>query len=311
MATPKVNEQGFTADEQAEMDAAGENEDAVGEAEEVEGAEPEAVEPAPAASTEPGAAAKPGDKGAKPPSGYVPQAALHEARKEGQELRERMARMETLWQQSQAERRQEAARVQQQAQQGQIPDFDSDPIGHLRAQNAILEQNMRQMQGQSQESMRQQEEARQTHAMLENYAAQTREFAKTAPDRDDAYQFLVDHRDKELQALGFADPVQRQARLQYEEGFIAANAMRQGLNPAAAMYEAAKLRGYVKKGSAVGDERLARIVKGQKNSASLGAVKGAGEGDGGLSLEALASMSGEEFDKAWEKARKSGLLGTG
>lgn len=121
-------------------------------------------------------------------------------------------------------------------------------------------------------------------------------------------------------ALGrFLAPEQVRERIEYEEGWLAGLAMREGKNPAQEFYEVAKEWGYKPKGSEQPKEenKLARLAEGQKKSASLSATKGAGtQSDDNPSLESLselyASKDPEDHAKAdrmWNRMAKAGKLG--
>src|SRR5688572_9788461 len=145
VTTAGTNAQGFTDEEQAELDAAEQEGAAI---DPVESPEPE-PEPAPApqASKDEPPAAQPDPKGAKPPPGFVPQAALHETREELRahkaESAATKARMEQMFQQLvQRVGQQQQAQPNGQAQPGQIPDINADPIGHMQAKAEQLEREL-------------------------------------------------------------------------------------------------------------------------------------------------------------------------
>ena len=286
---------GFTAEEEAELQAGDDIIDDVGQdGEGGEESQPAAKEP------EQKAEAKPNGKA---PDGYVPQAALHEARQRGKEDRERADRMEKMFQRLMEDRQQ----PKQGAKDAEIPAYDVDPLGHTKG---LLDRAVRELQeikGAHQERTKQEEQYAQTQQKLSQYANAVSTFKRQTPDYDEAFQFLNDVRDKEL-AVFIEDPNERAERLQYEEGVIAGRAMAQGKSPAQIFYDLAKHRGFGAK-LAQEENKIERLQKGQQAAKSLGGGK-APEGEMSLDrLTKLADEDPEEFDKQWRIMQRKGMLG--
>ena len=212
----------------------------------------------------------------------VPLAALHEERERRREL---LAQL-----QAEAERRtQIEARFEELARRAE----GGDPIAPEAAQG-----------GDPYERARREVESRmaleraQLQEFVSTYQARSLDFAREQPDYWKAYKFLMRDREEELVALGYTDPRERNAIAFVEEQSIAAKAMKEGLNPAARIYAIAKRRGYGR-GGAGGAQALAALRNGASAARSLGAVNGAAEPN--LSLEALAEMSDEDFDRNWDR----------
>lgn len=295
MPKEDVKESGFTAEEETELSTSQETGNEAPE-------QPEPQAPAASASEKPAPETKPNGKAPHaPPPGFVPQEALHEARREVRETKERMARMEALWQQLQQQR------TQPQQQAPQIPDENEDPIGHLKALQRLTAQQLHQVNTERAQRQAQEEQHARTQDMLNRYASSVKQFAKDAPDFNEAYQHLVNARDRELEIAGWRDPVKRQERLEYEEGLIVGQALHSGDNPGQILYELAKNRGYKSPVAKEQENRLAQLQAGQKASKSLGGSKGSPEGVS--SLEALSNLEGKEFDEAWAKLAAKGGLG--
>lgn len=270
---------------------AGEEEAIEPDVEEVEAETPEGEETEPEKEEQP-----------KERESNVPLAALQEERSRRQELqreiqeqRDKITRMEALWERTQQERAQ--------AGRPTTPNPDEDPDGYYRAKIAELETELNGIKGQGQQRQEQEEQARQSQQLIERYASDVRRFAAETADFNDAYTFLYREADKDLQARGVTDPEMRSAILQQEEGQIVGLALREGRSPAEAIYGYAKYRGY-KAGN--GENRLDALQKGAAAAKSLSGSKGRTEGT--ITLERLAELDGEEFDKAWNEAHRKGIL---
>jgi hypothetical protein len=229
----------------------------------------------------------------------VPYGAMHEERMrrkeamaEAQELRDKMVRME------------ERFKAFQEAIKPEEPEvsFDDDPAEYLRKEAEKTSQTLEQMQKQQQEAMQKQQQQAQANQFISRYQAAAQEYAESNPDFQDAYNHLVNGRVQEHMLAGGMDREQAVALAQREEQAIAARAFEEGVNPAEKLVELAKLRGWTKapQSSKVNGtvDKVAQVEKGQKAAKTIS--KG-GSSEGELTLEALADMDGEDFDKAWEK----------
>lgn len=310
----KTNAQGFTEAEQAELDAAEQEQGAIDPPETEEVETEEQPEPAPQAKADapPAPQQQQTEKG-KPPPGYVAIGALEEERNWRKQLTAEKSRMEQTFQQL-VQRIQQPQQQQPngQSQPGQIPDYNTDPIGNLHAQLQTTLQELNSLKGMTQQTRAEQEAYAQMQHQMATYDRHTQEFAAKTPDYGDAAKFLRDTREKAL--ARFMSPDEVKQRIEYEEGLLAGRAMMQGRNPAELFYEVAKDWGYKPKGSEPVENKLDRLQKGQKASASLSAVKGAGAAPGSdaqMSLETLSELyktDPEAADRMWIKMAKAGRL---
>lgn len=305
LAAEKTNNLGFTAEEQAELDSS--DPDATLDAPAAEEEKPEPVaqpdpEPEPEAVTQEPEPVAPKASGDKPPPGFVRQQALHEARLQIKEAKERADKYEAMFQKLIGGQADPAKPGQPEIQ---VPDYDQDPLGHTKAQLDIALRQIKELSGTQQQRSEQEQRQQKTQHVLSQYAESVRTFSKATPDFDKAYDFAVQSRDKELEALGVDDPAERNYRIQYEEGQAIAHAMSKGLDPAQAIYQYAKAKGW-KNTPPPEENKLAQLQRGQAHAKSLAPSKVAGDE---LSLQSLADLDGDEFDAAWEKLRKAGKLG--
>lgn len=256
---------------------------------------------------------------AAPESNTVPIAIVAEQRQRARdaeeankELRDKVVRMETLFERFQ----QEAGPRPYGEQAPEIPDYDEDPLGNLQATNTVLQQQVQALVGNAQQQHAVEEQQGTEAQLMGRYETATRTFMEITPEYADAYKFLAKIRDADLETLGYDDPGQREMVIKREEGIIAGRAMTAGKNPAEVLFNYAKARGFKKGAPGNGEDttetdydKLALIDEGQRSSRSIGGPKGGTEGP--ISLERLSEMNEDdpEFDDAFQEAKRRGLLG--
>jgi hypothetical protein len=255
----------------------------------VEAAEPPAA-PEPAAEQEAAPAPAQAEPEAKDEDERrVPLKALQEERQKRSEyerkLDEAMRRMAEL---------EQRVPKQQEAPAEADPDPETDPIGALKRAN----EKLRAME----EATRQQQYEAHLNTVAYNAATQ---FSAQVPDYKDAYQYALKSRAMELAALGTPQN-DIPGILKNEEMNLIARAVGNNLNPAAAIYEFAKARGYAPPApaapaapvAAAPDPALQQAKKAVGVSASAG---GAPASKGELSDAEMANLKGAAFDAAWQK----------
>ncbi len=291
-----TNAEGFTPEETAMM---GEGDG------KIEQPEPEEQVIAEKGEPEPEPEPKPAANGSKPPDGYTTIGALHEARAQIKEYKARMDRMEQLFQKS-MERQQSVAPPKTEKTEAEIPAYDQDPLGHTKAQLDRAMKTIDELKGNFQKRTEQDDQNARQRSTLEQYGQAVSQFKRQNADYDEAFQFLMDSRDKEL-AFVHEDPAERSNRIQYEEGYLAAAAMKQGKNPGQVFYEMAKARGYKGKEPAGEENTLDRLARGQR--AARNNTGGKTTGSEEVTLEKLAEMDPDsaEYDAAWAKFEKASL----
>lgn len=270
--------------------------------------------------------AAPAAEGQPPRHSMVSHAALHEERTRRQETERQLAEerrsRQTLEERTNLILQRFAAPQQPAAPAGsglpEIPAFDQDPAGHIlgqvRQQGAILGELVQAVTGQH----RQSEAQAGVQQLTVRAAAMEREFAATTPDYDKASSHLFEMRRQELVAAGWTDPAEIQTMMANEATGLAARALQQGRNPAAVVYELAKLRGYAgpaPSGDAAGngngapqpgaaEGQLRTIAAGQQQSRQV-----RGSGPVALTAARLAEMSPEEFTKMMQTKEGRDLMG--
>lgn len=225
----------------------------------------------------------------------VPTAALNESRaqlrqtqSELQSLKNQFAQFEQL--------KQELEEHRQQAQQSQQDvEFNADPLGTMQQQLKSLHEKFEQTTTSQQQT---QEQQLQQQQQFQAVASQVADFKKSNPQYDDALNYVMDARRKELAIMGVAESQMQQA-IDAEAQALAESALRNGQNPAELVWNMAQVRGFVAKKS---EEKVDQIQKGQKSASTLSDTSGSPNDD--LSLSEIDKMTDEQFDKYWEENMK-------
>ena len=263
----------------------------------------------------------------RPPPGYVPHGALNEERTRRQQSEERLRELErqnTLLQERTnlilQSVQQQALQAQQPAQPPtEIPPMERDPVGFMvgtiQRQGEEI-QRLVQNEAQRQQMLQQQQG---TLTLAQMAQVRENEFKAVTPDYEPALAYLMGQRQAELQAVGIRDPMQRQQILSNEYLTVAQIALGENRNPAEAIYEIAKVRGYKPangNGAAPPQEvippvsaaeRVANVAAGQQQSRSLSNARGSAPVP--LTAQRLIEMSPAEFDAAISTPEGRALLG--
>ena len=262
-------------------------------------AETAAPEPAPSQPETPEPAVEASETQETAPEEHdrrVPLKALQEERQKRAEYERQLQeyqRREQEWQQWAEQQRQ----AQQQPEEQYVePDPETDPIGALKAARDQLR------------SMQQETQQRAYVEQLNTVAYQAAtEYQQQVPDYQDAYKYAINSRAQELVALG-THPQAVSSILQQEELRLIDTALQNRKNPAEAIYQFAKARGFQGKTAPAPapapvqaiapDPVLAETKRAVAASASAG---GAPASKGQVSISDLANLNGAAFDAAWNK----------
>lgn len=237
-----------------------------------------------------------------PPPGFVPLAALHEARNRERQFAQQLSlaqtRMNALL----------SARAPQ--EQGlQLPDLNENPVAYVAALGERLEQLENQRIAEAQ------------NRQIDNALEQDEHaFAAVVPDYEEASDYFAKSRAQEL--LNFYPPQQAHEILVKEARNIAQQAWQRGIPAAQAVYQLAQARGYQPQNTAAnpvqhplqgfppqqGQQQVPRgptpqaqiqaVQKVQQNGPrSLSGGAGGGNRTEALNANALLNMSDEEFEQ--------------
>ena len=270
----------------------------------------------------------------KPPKGYVRHEALHEAREQNRELRERLDRenerirqFESLRAELDQLRHQRSqadtvalADAQAKAQKAAEERYQEDPVGYLRDQNAMLVHELTEVRNQQQNFLLTQQqsvqEAAQMRALTHHVNQLETAFRQQVPEYDDAFRFVQERRLNDFAAIGITDPQEQQRNLYQEILGLSGKAIQEGRNPAEVLYALAKNWGFSAPAppAASGEQesgvaanksngKLDRIQRGMKVATSLSDSGGA-PSEKGLNLADIERMSDDDFDKLWSEMER-------
>ena len=240
----------------------------------------------------------------------VPYGVLREERDKRQQLEQRLAqegariqKMEDTFQQL-LQRAQESVPTPQE----EVPDFDLDPDAYTKHKLEAIEKRQLADESRRSQDAQRARQAQQAQQFVGMYANAAREYANEKPDMGEAYNYAISRLEDSLKMQGYAGQALA-TELEKAEERVVYNAFQAGENPAARMYGIAEHYGYKQKTAtkAADGDMLDEVVKKEAATKSLSKVSGGG--DAPISLRRLSEMSGEDFDKAWDKARKAGDLG--
>lgn len=232
------------------------------------------------------------------PGKFVRHGAFHEERMRRKETEEKFNQFR---EQTAAERARLEERLNMLAQRFQEPEpVITDPNERL----ARVEQTLQQRLQQEEQQRQAQQNERAFVSAIERSEA---EFAQDTPDYEAAVEYARNDRLAYYVALGFNQ--QEAANIVYQDTLrLAEDSFRRGISPAKRFYEYAKARGYGKQAEPAPKEqdpadKLRTIAAGQAAGKSLSTAPGTSQA--ALTLQALADMPQDEFDriddKTWRK----------
>lgn len=220
---------------------------------------------------------------------YVPIHALHEERERRKELTQKLNGMEARFQEM-------LERMKTPEQEPEPPPpLEENPVLNLDERIRRAEEALQQQNKQTTEQQRRQQQLQQQQQMIASYQADAARFSENQKDFTDAYRYWLEGRSSELTAMGMT-PAEADNVVKQEEAAAVWRAMQNGDSPAERMYNIAKARGFKPKTQ---KPDIETIDRGQRASGSLS--KSGGSAPPADSLEALAAMSDEDFDKNFDR----------
>ena len=178
-----------------------------------------------------------------------------------------------------------------------IPDPEEDPLGYQQYKINKLEKTQNELNQYLHHQAQLQQKSAQERAFLDTYKSSASEYAKQAPDFQDAYKFLMKARLSEYEAVGYS-PAQANELLVEDEMAIVAKAYQDKVNPAKRLYDLAKHRGFGTKTAPNSVKDLDQIQKGMQASKSL--KSGGGQlSEGTPGMDSIDGMTFAEFDNLW------------
>ena len=232
----------------------------------------------------------------------VPLEALHEERHKRKELQAEITRIRQEGEMRNQRLEQRFAQIQEAMQPKVVPPaYDVDPLSNLKHGHDVTQEQLQQIQqrqAQQDQHFQRQQYVAQVHTATTGAEAS---FAQENPDYYEAVSHLKGLRHAQLVAFGMS---QQEAAnyVQNEALQIAEAALMRGQDPAHAAFEMAKASGWKRQESS-GQQKMDTMQKGLKAASSL---SGGGAISGKPTLEALADMPDDDFDKfmksgGWDK----------
>lgn len=174
------------------------------------------------------------------------------------------------------------------------PDQNDDPVGALAHKSDRIDQRLEAWEKREQEREQRDAQTRQQADIERNWSMAAQSFAQKQPDFPQAYEHLFRNAMEEFEEAGY----DQQTAGQLVQGYwkdIVARAQRDGVNPAERMYNLAKRRGYK---AATPQDKIETIANGTKATSPLASASG--KAPSKLTMEAIAEMKQEDFDKLSE-----------
>jgi len=225
----------------------------------------------------------------------VPLAALLDERKE---WKDRYAELEQKLSKGN-ERVEKLYEALNKPEQPQVPEFETDPLGNLRHTNDSVSKELHEMKSWREQLEVNQKQQAQIAEFTGKVTAAEQKFAESNPDYWEAAQHVVNMQRETLELLGVPKEHINAALNRHLAGF-AATALQSGKDPAQVTYELAKKSGFKKSQG----QNMDTLKKGVEASRSVPSGRNT---ETTLSIEGLAKLSDEDFDKlvddpkAWSK----------
>ena len=178
-----------------------------------------------------------------------------------------------------------------------LGDDVDDPIGDLQNVKQLIKNYFAQQQADSQSQLDQTRAQAQDQAFFSQVAEYEEDFKADHPDFDDAAKFYSTAIMEDLQDAGYSGQ-QLQAQFQRQFRVFLKNNMDSGRDPAEAVYNAAKRRGFAVDNAT---KKLQTISKAAKAGITPSASKAA---PAKLTEAYVATLKGAAFDKAYEALKR-------
>ncbi len=215
---------------------------------------------------------------------------------------ERLEMIQRAWESQQQQAQQPVAQ-----QQAQAPDRDTDPLGYLEHQLQLEREARQQLEQQYQQQTQVSQQHRVVQQVETAYKQAAQQFESKAPDFKQAYDYLYKQLDRETELSGVADPTMRRNMLLNNEIRFAATQLQGGRNPAEAIYEMARLRGYSPNAAAPAQNGVE--LQNRRQQAMSPLSQAAGKSPSNVTLKDIVNLPMDEFmaktsGKNWSKLLK-------
>lgn len=169
------------------------------------------------------------------------------------------------------------------------PDVNEDPVGAITHKTDKIDQRLDNWEKREQDRERRENQYRQRTEIEQHWERDAGAFATKQPDFPQAYEFLFRNAMEE-----YTESYGEQKAAELVQGYwsdIVALSRRDGFSAAEKIYGLAKRRGYK---AATSQDKIDTIVNGSKATSPLSA---SGKAPSRLTMETIADMKQEDFDK--------------
>jgi hypothetical protein len=177
-----------------------------------------------------------------------------------------------------------------------IRDDDDDPIGDLAGIKQVLRKFMSERDAEKAMDTEAQQQQRQVNKIANAMSEAEDDFRDDHPDYDDAQKFYKEHRKGELEEMGYTGQALSR-KLTADLFSLVSDAMQAGRDPAQAVYNLAKKRGFGVDGVA---KKIQTLQRGQLAGRS---IPTGGKPTQELTAGSVAKLKGAAFDAAFEKLK--------
>lgn len=184
------------------------------------------------------------------------------------------------------------------------PDAVKDPLGAMMHKLQRITEEVESLKTGMAKQTEQEQQAERMNEFVRGLRQVRDEFARQQPDFMDAYKHLRQARADDLRDVGVSEADIQRALLQ-DEMAVAHNAVAQGKNPAAVIYNMAKRYGYAPKAPATTPaDRIAALAKGTAAAVAPPRADAAEE----LTLDGLKDAGDADLDKLVQDEKLWGRL---
>ena len=244
------------------------------------------------------------------PVPQVPIHALHQARMQEREMKQRLQEQQRVID----ELKNQFLQYKNQSNKP-VPSFEEDPLTHIKEKLKGLDEIQEQQRQFQALSAKQQEDINRINEISSDVTLMEQDFRKVTPDYDKALSFITEFRKGELADMGITDPRQVNQIIAQNAMSLSMQALQIGKNPAEMVYSIAKRYGYKAEApTTIVDQAqqqllnqqksdLQAIEQGQQNASKT--LTGAGKNEQDSNIKALLDAEGTEFDTLWKQIFKN------
>lgn len=187
----------------------------------------------------------------------------------------------------------------------EIPDYNVDPLGHLRITNELLRKQLEGLSNVISDRDKQSEVTANQSALNNRWLSDINTYSLNVPDVHEAFKFLANQKAEELKELGY-EQQEILGIISEETRELVQRAYKKGANPVDILYKHAGKRGYkvtqVKGNGA--EKRDVKSARGFEKPGTTGQP---------ITADAITNMTEDQFEdfmknKDWKQLHRKGLI---